>query len=163
MTRYKELAREGTDYAKRFFEYREMCSQAARAIASAYKSFLQAPDGSTSFLEITPSLDFTTKKKPLTDLPTLQLGDDGFFYFAINLNLTCGQAYAMQQNSLLGISATKDRVLVRWHEQTFDVARDDLPALETLFECISSASLSHYKSEVALSKKVLGFTPESSA
>jgi hypothetical protein len=87
VTRYEQLANLATDQAARRRHERNRCAQFAWRLMRGLADYLECPLGTASFAWLGPDFRLGETQGSVRDSrPRMQLGEDGFWYFAIRLH-----------------------------------------------------------------------------
>ena len=87
MTRYETLAKPATDQARRRRDEHNRCARLAARLMGGLADYLECPQGTASFAWLGPDFGFGETQGSVRDSrPRMQLGNDGFWYFAIRLH-----------------------------------------------------------------------------
>src|SRR5260221_5491142 len=115
--RYTKLCEGAAESSRGFLDRRARRKRVASAVAHSLAEYLGMPQGDANVVEVDANLRSKGDKKPIGSDIYLQPGDDGLWYFGLDLHVAqSSAAYFGGVTLYIGVEITDQGILVK-HEK----------------------------------------------
>jgi hypothetical protein len=158
--RYEELCEGAAQSSKGFLDRRARRKHAAGAVSHLIAEYLGMPNGDATVVEVDGNLRSKGEKRPLGSDINLQRGDDGFWYFGLDLHFERPAASHFGGVTLyIGVDVVDGGVVVK-HEKKHRVPQLTKENLEPFMQEVYEDLLDNYSRPPSKRRNSIGFVNE---
>src|SRR6266850_4177360 len=158
--RYKKLCEGAAESSKGFFDRRARRKRAASSVANFLAEYFGMPQGAATMVEVDVNLRSKGERKPIGSDLNLQPGDDGLWYFGLDLHFERPAAAHFGAVTLyIGVDVTDQGVFVK-HENRHRMAELTKEHLEPFMREVYEELLDNYSRPPSTRRRSIGFINE---
>ncbi len=154
------LCEGAAESSKGFLERRAQRKYAALAVAQLLAEYLGMPHGEANVVEVDANFRTTSEKKPISSDISLLPGNDGLWYFGLNLRFDKPEAaYFGELTLYLGVDITDQGFVVK-HEKQHRVTELSKVSLDSFMREVYEDLLDNYSCPPSKRRASIGFVNE---
>jgi len=158
--RYKKLCEGAAESSKGFLDRRARRKRAAATVAKLMAEYLGMPNGDATVVEVDSNLRAKGERRPIGADINLQPGDDGLWYFGLDLHFEKPSTSHFGGVTLyIGVDVSEEGLLLK-HERKHRVRELSKEALEPFMRQVYEDLLDNYSRSPSKRRSSIGFVEE---